>query len=86
MPAVDGQVWIGDLVICAPVVAAEAEAQGKPLKSHYAHLTVHGLLHLLGLDHERGEADGEVMEALEIAVLAELGLPDPYVEPTPRAR
>ncbi|MCU0754735.1 MAG: rRNA maturation RNase YbeY [Xanthomonadales bacterium] len=84
MPAVDGAVWIGDLVICAPVVAAEAEAQGKPLKSHYAHLTVHGLLHLLGLDHERGEADAAVMEALEITVLAELGVPDPYAEPEAR--
>lgn len=79
LPAIDGLVWIGDLVICAPVVATEAEAQAKPLKAHYAHLTVHGLLHLLGLDHERGEAEAECMEALEIATLAELGLPNPYL-------
>lgn len=80
MPAVEGPVWIGDLLLCAPIVAEEAEAQGKPLKAHYAHLTVHGLLHLLGLDHERGEADAELMEALEIAVLAELGFADPYAD------
>lgn len=78
MPAIEGRVWIGDLVICAPVVATEAEAQGKPLKSHYAHLTVHGLLHLLGLDHERGEAEAAIMEALETEVLHSLGVPDPY--------
>lgn len=78
MPAIDGHTWIGDLVICAPVVAAESEAQGKPLKSHYAHLTVHGLLHLLGLDHERGEAEAARMEALETEVLHSLGFPDPY--------
>lgn len=81
MPAIDGRVWIGDLVICAPVVAAEAAAQAKPLKSHYAHLTVHGLLHLLGLDHERGEADAEGMEALEVEILHSLGFPDPYASP-----
>lgn len=80
LPAIDEWTWIGDLVICAPVVSAEAEAQGKLLKSHYAHLTVHGLLHLLGLDHERGEADAETMEALETAALAELGIADPYAD------
>lgn len=80
MPAVDGIVWVGDLVICAPVVAAEASAQGKPLKAHFAHLTVHGLLHLLGLDHEGSEAEALTMETLEIAVLAELGIADPYAE------
>lgn len=83
MPAIDGPTWIGDLVICAPVVAAEAEALGKPLKSHYAHLTVHGLLHLLGLDHERGEAEAARMESLETEVLARLGIPDPYAEAGP---
>ena len=68
---------LGDLVICAPVVAAEAAEQGKPVAAHYAHLTVHGVLHLLGWDHEH-DKDAEAMEQLEREVLAELGLPDPY--------
>ena len=68
---------LGDLVICAPVVAKEALEQGKPVAAHYAHLTVHGVLHLLGLDHE-DEREAEAMEQLERDILAELGLPDPY--------
>ncbi|MCM2355292.1 MAG: rRNA maturation RNase YbeY [Arenimonas sp.] len=68
---------LGDLVICAPVVAKEAQDQGKPLAAHYAHLTVHGVLHLLGLDHE-DEREAEAMEQLEREILAGLGLPDPY--------
>ena len=68
---------LGDLVICAPVVAREAAEQGKPVAAHYAHLTVHGVLHLLGWDHEH-DKDAEAMEPLEREVLAELGLPDPY--------
>jgi probable rRNA maturation factor len=68
---------LGDLVICAPVVAREAAEQGKPLNDHYAHLTVHGTLHLLGWDHE-DEADAEAMEALERGILAGLGIADPY--------
>ena len=68
---------LGDLVICAPVVAREAAEQGKPVAAHYAHLTVHGVLHLLGWDHEH-DKDAEAMEQLERKVLAELGLPDPY--------
>lgn len=68
---------LGDLVICAPVVAREAAEQGKPLLAHYAHLTVHGVLHLLGLDHE-DEREAEAMEQLEREILANLGLPDPY--------
>ncbi|PZO09607.1 MAG: rRNA maturation RNase YbeY [Lysobacteraceae bacterium] len=68
---------LGDLVICAPVVAKEALDQGKPLSAHYAHLTVHGVLHLLGLDHE-DEREAEAMEQLERDILAGLGLPDPY--------
>ena len=71
---------VGDLVICAPVVAREAEAQGKEPSAHWAHLTVHGCLHLIGHDHER-EAEAAEMEALETAILADLGFPDPY---TPR--
>ena len=68
---------LGDLVICAPVVAKEALEQGKPLAAHYAHLTVHGVLHLLGLDHE-DEREAEAMEQFERDILATLGLPDPY--------
>ncbi len=68
---------LGDLVICAPVVAKEALEQGKPLSAHYAHLTIHGVLHLLGLDHE-DEREAEAMEQIERDILATLGLPDPY--------
>ena len=68
---------IGDLAICAPVVAREAAEQGKPLRDHWAHLTVHGVLHLLGHDHIE-EAQAEAMEALETRILAGLGIPDPY--------
>ena len=68
---------LGDLVICAPVVAREATEQGKALNDHYAHLTVHGVLHLLGFDHI-DEAEAEEMEALERSILAGLGIADPY--------
>ena len=68
---------LGDLVLCAPVIAREAEEQGKPLKHHYAHMLVHGVLHLLGHDH-MDEAEAEAMEAIEREVLAGLGIPDPY--------
>jgi probable rRNA maturation factor len=67
----------GDVVLCAPVVRKEADAQGKPLAAHYAHLVVHGMLHLQGHDHERA-ADAAIMEARETAILATLGIPDPY--------
>jgi len=68
----------GDLVVCAPVVAREAAEQGKTLEAHYAHLTVHGLLHLQGYDHETGEDDAQRMEDKECAILASLGFDDPY--------
>ncbi len=68
---------LGDLVICAPVVAREADEQGKALNAHYAHLTVHGVLHLLGWDHE-DDKEAEAMEQLEREILAELGIDDPY--------
>ena len=68
---------IGDLVICAPVVAREARAQGKLARDHYAHLCIHGVLHLLGYDHIV-ERDATVMEALEIRALATLNIADPY--------
>lgn len=69
--------YLGDLAICVPVVVQEAEQQRKPLLAHWAHLTVHGVLHLLGYDHEVKE-EAEVMEALEVKVLAQLGFNDPY--------
>ncbi len=68
---------LGDLVICAPVVAREAIEQGKPVNAHYAHLTVHGVLHLLGLDHDN-PFEAEAMEQFERDILAELGFGDPY--------
>ncbi|MBS0229629.1 MAG: rRNA maturation RNase YbeY [Proteobacteria bacterium] len=68
---------LGDLVLCAPVVAREAKEQDKDLRAHYAHLTVHGCLHLLGWDHE-DPREAEAMEGLERVILAGLGLPDPY--------
>ena len=69
---------LGDLVICAPVVQAEASEQGKPVESHWAHMVVHGMLHLQGFDHIE-DAEAEEMEALEREILARLGYPDPYV-------
>ena len=68
---------LGDLVICAPVVAREAAEQGKLLTAHWAHLVIHGCLHLLGYDHIE-EAEAQEMETLERELLAELGHPDPY--------
>ena len=68
----------GDLVLCAPVVAREATAQGKSLEAHCAHLIVHGVLHLQGHDHEAGEMEAREMEDHERRVLAALGYPDPY--------
>jgi len=70
---------LGDLVICSPVVQREAAEQGKALNDHYAHLTVHGVLHLLGYDHET-EDEAEIMEGIERRVLAALGIADPYVK------
>ena len=70
-------IFLGDIVICAPVVSAEAEQQGKSEISHWAHLTVHGILHLLGFDHYE-EADAERMEDTETAILKTLGFENPY--------
>ena len=69
---------LGDVVLCAPVVAKEAKEQKKALAAHYAHLTVHGVLHLLGWDHQ-DERDADCMEALEREILAGLGIDDPYL-------
>jgi len=68
---------LGDLVLCAPVIEREAHEQGKPLAAHYAHLTVHGTLHLLGWDHA-DDVEAEAMERLEREILAGLGIDDPY--------
>ena len=73
----DGRCFLGELVICAPVVAQEAREQGKALESHWAHMTVHGVLHLLGFDHEV-EAEAVKMAAREIQILDRLGFSDPY--------
>jgi probable rRNA maturation factor len=67
-----------DLVLCAPVVATEAQEQGKTLQAHYAHLLVHGALHAQGWDHETGEEDAQAMEAREVEILARLGFNNPY--------
>lgn len=68
---------LGDIVLCAPVVAREAREQGKATSAHFAHLTVHGVLHLLGWDHQDAR-EAECMEALEREVLDGLGIADPY--------
>jgi probable rRNA maturation factor len=68
---------LGDLAICAPVVAREAREQGKSLQAHWAHMVVHGVLHLLGYDHET-DRDAEVMESRETKILAQFGYLDPY--------
>jgi probable rRNA maturation factor len=68
---------LGDIALAYGICAAEAKAQGKPLADHLSHLVAHGVLHLLGYDHET-DGDAEVMEDLERAILAPLGVPDPY--------
>lgn len=69
----------GDLIICAPVVLKEAAEQGKTAEQHFAHLTMHGTLHLMGYDHME-EAEAEKMEAIEIRLMQESGYPNPYRE------
>lgn len=71
---------LGDLVICAPVIAREATEQQKSLEAHWAHMVIHGTLHLLGYDHI-DEQEAEIMEAIETEILQQLGYPDPY-QPT----
>jgi probable rRNA maturation factor len=73
-----GEALLGDIVLAHDVCAAEAEAKGIGICTHAAHLVVHGMLHLLGCDHERGEADAEAMEAAERRALTRLGIADPY--------
>lgn len=69
---------LGDIIICAPIVEAEAKAQNKPLEAHFAHLTVHGVLHLHGYDHET-EAQAALMESIEVTTLQKLGYSNPYL-------
>ena len=72
-----GERLLGDVVICAPVVTMEALLQGKPEPDHFAHLVVHGVLHLCGFEHETA-AEAQVMEGHEVAILKDLGIDDPY--------
>ena len=78
--ALRGGMVQGDIVLCSPVIAREALAQGKPLDAHFAHLIVHGLLHLQGHRHA-GRREAVRMEAAEKKLLAKLGYPDPYDAP-----
>lgn len=77
-PITEAPHLLGDIIMCAPVVQAEAHAQNKPIEAHFAHLTVHGILHLHGYDHEK-EAQAALMEGLEISILAKLRYPNPYL-------
>jgi probable rRNA maturation factor len=76
LPGIDSDL-LGDLAICAPLVSREAAEQGKPEHAHWAHLVVHGILHLRGYDHENPR-QAQAMETLEREILARLGVPDPY--------
>lgn len=76
-PDAFGDLHLGDIAIAYQTCAAEAAAQGKPLDHHVTHLIVHGLLHLLGYDHETG-SDATLMEQIEREVLGKMGIPDPY--------
>jgi probable rRNA maturation factor len=79
IPAEVGVPLLGDLVVCAPVVEREAREQSKTLDAHWAHMLVHGSLHLLGFDHI-DDADAETMENLETEIITGLGFPAPYQE------
>lgn len=74
----EGITYLGDVVICAPVVKNEASAQAKSVESHWAHMVIHGTLHLLGYDHQALE-EAEVMESLEIKMMQHLGFDNPYL-------
>jgi len=78
-PPAAGMPLTGDVVLCAPVVEAEAAGQSKTLEAHYAHLVVHAMLHLQGYDHEHDD-EAQEMEARESALVLQLGYPDPYQE------
>jgi len=74
----DIQPLLGDIVLCAPVIEQEAQQQHKQLQAHYAHMTIHGILHLQGYDH-LDDSEAAEMEQLEIQILSQFGLPNPYV-------
>lgn len=78
-PLTDSPFIIADILICAPVVFKEAAEQGKSVEAHFAHLTVHGVLHAHGYDHEK-EAPALLMEGIESQIMVSLGYPDPYAE------
>ena len=78
LPAEVGIALLGDVIVCAPLVIEEAARQGKRETAHWAHLTIHGVLHLLGYDHQ-GELEAGEMEKLEISLLGSMGFPDPYI-------
>jgi probable rRNA maturation factor len=69
--------YLGDIVLCAPVLSAEADEQRKSLRAHFAHMVVHGMLHLQGMDHQEPR-EAEAMESIECEILAALGFADPY--------
>ncbi|MFO7954764.1 rRNA maturation RNase YbeY [Thioalkalivibrio sp.] len=75
----EANAYLGDVVLCAPVLAREAMEQGKALAAHYHHMVVHGMLHLQGMDHQTPD-EAARMEAIESSILAGLGYPDPYAE------
>ncbi len=77
-PLTEEPYLMGDIIICAPIVIQEAEAQNKALEAHFAHLTVHGTLHLHGYDHLTDEQAG-LMESIEVTTLQKLGYPNPYL-------
>ena len=77
-PLAEEPLLMGDIVLCSPVVAREAEAQQKPLLAHYANLSVHGVLHLQGYDHET-EAEAVQMESMETEIITKMGYADPYL-------
>ncbi|MDH3587777.1 MAG: rRNA maturation RNase YbeY [Gammaproteobacteria bacterium] len=84
-PPEAGLKLLGDVVICAPVVVAEAQTQGKPADAHWAHLVVHGILHLQGFDHQN-EPQAAEMETCEVDILARLGYSNPYEAGDPAAK
>lgn len=75
----DEPLYLGDIIFCHDVIAEEAHEQQKKLLHHYAHMTIHGILHLLGYDHQ-DDSDAEIMETREIQLLKELGISNPYQE------
>ncbi|MFQ5953537.1 MAG: rRNA maturation RNase YbeY [Kiloniellales bacterium] len=83
-PAAAGPTLLGDVVVARQTVMAEAVAQGKPLSDHLSHVVIHGVLHLLGYDHE-AQGDAEAMHGVEASALLSLGIGDPYRAPSPQA-